>query len=113
MLRLGSKAVIEAVSSSSRLGALALGSQRMAVTLAVVEQTLKDKLGAKQIEVYDTSGGCGTSFEVSLLVSEQFQGKRALERHRLINGALKEEMEQIHALSIKKTYTPSEFEAKQ
>ena len=46
------------------------------------------------------------------VVSEQFAGKRALQRHRLVNGALKEELEEIHALSIKKTYTPEEFEAK-
>ena len=50
--------------------------------------------------------------EVGLVVSEQFAGKRALQRHRLVNGALKEELEEIHALSIKKTYTPEEFEAK-
>ena len=29
-----------------------------------------------------------------------------------MNGALKAEMEEIHALSIKKTYTPAEYEAK-
>jgi len=56
----------------------------MVVTLAQVEGALKEKLGAEKVEVFDTSGGCGASFEVSLVISEQFQGKRALERHRLV-----------------------------
>ncbi|QDZ19580.1 BolA-like protein [Chloropicon primus] len=85
---------------------------RMAVTVAQVEQKLKEALQAQEIEVFDTSGGCGASFEVSLLVSEQFEGKRALQRHRLINGVLAEELKEIHALSIKKTLTPEEFKTK-
>ncbi|WZN60889.1 BolA-like protein [Chloropicon roscoffensis] len=88
------------------------GGYRMVVTVAQVEEKLREALQAKELEVFDTSGGCGASFEVGLVVSEQFAGKRALQRHRLVNGALKEELEEIHALSIKKTYTPEEFEAK-
>ena len=98
MLKFGTKALIEAASGSSRLAALALGSRRMAVTLAKVEQTLKEKLEAKQIEVYDTSGGCGSSFEVTLLVSEQFQGKRTLERHRLVSRKNRSEWVLLHFL---------------
>jgi stress-induced morphogen len=50
---------------------------------------------------------CGASFEVEI-VSEQFEGKRLLERHRLVNTALAEQMKQIHALSIKKALTPAQ-----
>ncbi len=57
----------------------------MVVTVTQVQQQLKEKLSAQQLEVYDTSGGCGASFEVSLLVSQQFEGKRTLERHRLVS----------------------------
>lgn len=99
------------LSSARKLGAAVL-QRRMVVTVAHIEGALKEKLAAKDVEVYDTSGGCGASFEVSLCVSDQFEGKRALERHRLINGALKQELEEIHALSIKKVYTLGEFEAK-
>ena len=35
------------------------------------------------------SGGCGSSFDLLRIVSPQFAGQRALQRHRLINGALK------------------------
>ncbi|KAM6563563.1 hypothetical protein CsatB_023561 [Cannabis sativa] len=62
--------------------------------------------------VIDTSGGCGASFAVEI-VSEQFEGKRLLERHRLVNGALAEEMKDIHALSIKKALTPEQWKQQQ
>lgn len=54
---------------------------------------------------------CGASFEVEI-VSEQFVGKRLLERHRMVNGALVEEMKDIHALSIK-ALTPEQQLKKQ
>lgn len=63
-------------------------------------------------EVVDTSGGCGASFVVEI-VSEQFEGKRLLERHRMVNAALEEEMKEIHALSIKKTVTPEQWKQQQ
>ncbi|KAJ6754699.1 BOLA-LIKE PROTEIN-RELATED [Salix purpurea] len=61
------------------------------------------------LEVIDTSGGCGASFAIEI-VSEQFEGKRLLERHRLVNAALEEEMKEIHALSIKESCDPSAVE---
>jgi BolA protein len=43
------------------------------------------------------------------IVSSKFAGKSALERHRLIYGALREMMHKnIHALSVK-AYTPEEI----
>lgn len=53
-------------------------------------------------------GRCGASFAIEI-VSEQFEGKRLLERHRLVNAALEEEMKEIHALSIKKAVTPGQW----
>ncbi|GFY82897.1 BolA-like family protein [Actinidia rufa] len=63
-------------------------------------------------EVIDTSGGCGASFAVEI-VSAQFEGKRLLERHRMVNAALVEEMKEIHALSIKKALTPDQWKQQQ
>ncbi|QHO35277.1 hypothetical protein DS421_9g274160 [Arachis hypogaea] len=60
------------------------------------------------LEVIDTSGGCGASFVVEI-VSEEFEGKRLLERHRMVNAALEEEMKEIHALSVKKAVTPEQW----
>ncbi|XP_044507218.1 protein BOLA2 [Mangifera indica] len=80
----------------------------MGVTKEQVESSLTSKLSPSHLEVIDTSGGCGASFVVEI-VSAQFEGKRLLERHRLVNSALEEEMKQIHALSIKKALTPEQW----
>ncbi|XP_030462008.1 protein BOLA2 [Syzygium oleosum] len=84
----------------------------MGVTKEQVESSLTSKLKPLHLEVTDTSGGCGASFVVEI-VSEQFEGKRLLERHRLVNAALQEEMKQIHALSIKKAITPEQWKQQQ
>ncbi|KAJ0236481.1 Protein BOLA2 [Hirschfeldia incana] len=80
----------------------------MGVTKEQVEASLTSKLNPVHLEVIDTSGGCGASFAVEI-VSEQFEGKRLLERHRMVNAALEEEMKEIHALSIKKAQTPQQW----
>ena len=54
------------------------------------------------------SGGAGETHFDLLVVSESFQGKRLLERHRMVNDAVSEEFKSgLHALSIK-AKTPSE-----
>ena len=55
---------------------------------------------------------CGTSFEV-FVVSSSFEGKRVLERHKLVNAALAPLMPHFHALSIRKAKTPQEEEVLQ
>ncbi len=61
-----------------------------------------------QVEVQDLTGG-GDHFQVTV-VSSGFEGKSLLERHRLVNAALEEEMKgKIHALALK-TYTPEQWE---
>ncbi|PIA31034.1 hypothetical protein AQUCO_05300101v1 [Aquilegia coerulea] len=84
----------------------------MGVTKEGVESTLTSKMNPSHLEVIDTSGGCGASFAIEI-VSEQFEGKRLLERHRMVNSALEEEMKEIHALSIKKALTPTQWKAQQ
>ena len=58
-------------------------------------------------EVRDVSGGCGQSFE-AVVVSSQFEGKPLLQRHRMVNGCLAEEIKKVHAFS-QKTYTPEQW----
>lgn len=54
------------------------------------------------------SAGSDSHFKV-IVVSEEFAGKRLLQRHREINEILKDELaNHIHALAIH-TYTPDEF----
>jgi stress-induced morphogen len=47
------------------------------------------------------------------VISSSFEGKRVLERHKLVNAALAPLMPEIHALSIRKAKTPQEEEALQ
>ncbi|KAM7513756.1 hypothetical protein LguiA_003339 [Lonicera macranthoides] len=84
----------------------------MGVTKEQVESSLTSKLSPSHLVVVDTSGGCGAKFTVEI-VSEQFEGKRLLERHRMVNGALVEEMKDIHALSITKALTPDQWKKQQ
>lgn len=58
-------------------------------------------------EVTDDSDGCGGKFS-AVIVSEQFAGKALLQRHRLVNTALQEELKTIHAFS-QKTFTPEQW----
>ena len=52
--------------------------------------------------------GDGTHFD-AVIVSEDFEGKTLLERHKLVYKVLGEAMkERIHALSLK-TYTPEQW----
>ena len=58
-------------------------------------------------EVKDNSDGCGLKFEV-VIVSSRFQGKRLLDRHRMVHECLASELKAIHAFQ-QKTYTPEQW----
>lgn len=79
-----------------------------------VEKLLKESetLKAETVVVVDkTPSGesCGKHYELTLVVSEAFTGKNVLQRHRLINEALAEELKaNIHALTVKKCLTPAQ-----
>ncbi|XP_055713688.1 bolA-like protein 2 [Phlebotomus papatasi] len=72
-----------------------------------LKQKLIEKLEATHVEVVDESDGCGGKFSV-IVVSALFEGKPHLQRHRLVNSALAEELKTIHAFS-QKTYTPAQW----
>ncbi|KZV85858.1 bola-like protein [Exidia glandulosa HHB12029] len=56
----------------------------------------------------ETGGGNGETHFSIQVVSDAFAGKSMMQRHRMIYGALAEEMQQgLHALSLK-TKTPEE-----
>eukprot|EP01135_Chromosphaera_perkinsii_P007487 Nk52_evm2s884 gene=Nk52_evmTU2s884 len=81
------------------------------ITADQVKEKLTTALKASFVEVIDTSGGCGSNFE-AIIVSDEFEGKATLARHRMVNKALQEELKEIHAFS-QKTYTPKQWEAQQ
>ena len=83
---------------------------------ANIEQKLNSTLSPIVLDVENEShmhSGPATDshFKVTL-VSEQFESKMLLARHRMINEVLKEELDgQIHALTLH-TMTPDEYVAK-
>lgn len=81
-----------------------------------IEQILRERLGAEQIEVRDESAQhaghagarSGGGHYAVTVVAARFRNLSALERHRLVYEALGELLKQdIHALSVK-AYAPEE-----
>ena len=70
-------------------------------------------LQPQHLEVIDESHlhsrGLETHYK-AVIVSAQFEGRRALQRHQLVYAALGELMGRIHALGIH-AYTPGEWQA--
>ena len=68
---------------------------------------LEQELSECKAHVVDTSGDCGSSFEVSV-TSPIFRGQKLLARHRTVQQALGDAFSQLHALRIARTATPEE-----
>ncbi|MEM8843979.1 MAG: BolA/IbaG family iron-sulfur metabolism protein [Pseudomonadota bacterium] len=82
-----------------------------------IEEKIKSSLAPDYIEVLNESNnhnvppGSESHFKLTI-VSDSFDGKMLVARHRMINSLLKEELEgPIHALSMH-TYTSSEWQEK-
>jgi len=71
-----------------------------------IEKLIRTGLATADVRV---KGDDGAHFE-ALVVCESFEGKRTLERHKLVYATLGEAMgREIHALSLR-TLTPAEAE---
>jgi stress-induced morphogen len=78
-----------------------------------MEQTIREKLSLAfapaELQVVNdsdrhaghrSSPGTGESHFSVMVVSDAFAGKSRLERHRMVNAALAEELKTVHALAI-------------
>ncbi|KAF8595648.1 bola-like protein [Ceratobasidium sp. AG-I] len=83
----------------------------MPVSATALEKSLNDTFNPTHLEILDTSNGCGENYSV-VIVSNAFEGKTTLARHRLVNELLKEDISQMHAFS-QKSYTPKQWETLQ
>ncbi|ODN83492.1 hypothetical protein, variant [Cryptococcus amylolentus CBS 6039] len=63
-----------------------------------MEHKLRENLEIHYLEFVDTSGNCGMSYAVTI-VSPGFSKKITLQRHKLVNQILKDEIAQLHAFS--------------
>ncbi|KAG1758124.1 bola-like protein [Suillus brevipes Sb2] len=79
----------------------------MPVTVEDLERAIRAAFPVSHLVIEDQSSGCGSSYAI-FLVSEVFEGKSTLARHRLINQALKQEISQLHAFS-QKSFTPAQY----
>ncbi len=82
---------------------------------ADIELKLANGIAAKHLQVINESGnhnvpaGSESHFKV-VIVSEDFADKKLLQRHRMINEVLAEELQgKIHALALH-TYTEAEWQ---
>lgn len=82
-----------------------------------IEQKVQSALAPEHLEVINESfmhrvlPGAETHFKL-VIVSAQFEGKRLLARHRMLNQLLTDELNQgVHALALH-TLTPLEWQAK-
>ena len=80
---------------------------------SIIEQKLEQTFKPDYLEVVNESymhnvpEGSESHFKVTV-VSAEFDGQRLIGRHRMINKALSEELQTIHALAIH-TLTPDEY----
>ncbi|CAB4063069.1 unnamed protein product [Lepeophtheirus salmonis] len=69
-----------------------------------VRNKLQKELAPKHLDIVDESDGCGAKYNV-VIVSDKFEGKPLLQRHRLVNSILEEELKIIHAFSQKNLHS--------
>eukprot|EP00392_Amoebophrya_sp_AT5.2_P015021 g15207.t1 len=62
---------------------------------------IKRKFGTDAgVEIYDRSGGCGTSYEI-IVESPMFAEKTRLQRERMVQEPIRAEIKRWHAVTIK------------
>ncbi|KAI0744819.1 bola-like protein [Earliella scabrosa] len=81
----------------------------MPISATDLEAAIRAAMPVIHLEIEDTSNGCGENYAV-FVVSESFEGKNTLARHRFINEVLKTQIAQMHAFS-QKTLTPTQYQA--
>ena len=79
-----------------------------------IEETVTEAMSPAHLEVLDESymhsvpDGAQSHFKLTL-VSDEFEGKRLIARHRAVNALLKDALDgPVHALALH-TYTPDEW----
>lgn len=78
----------------------------------IIESKLTTSLSPEFLDVINEShmhsGPATESHYKVVAVSKAFEGKMLIARHRMINAALADELQQIHALALH-TMTPDEY----
>eukprot|EP00232_Nephroselmis_pyriformis_P009768 CAMPEP_0182891854 /NCGR_PEP_ID=MMETSP0034_2-20130328/23513_1 /TAXON_ID=156128 /ORGANISM="Nephroselmis pyriformis, Strain CCMP717" /LENGTH=114 /DNA_ID=CAMNT_0025025489 /DNA_START=205 /DNA_END=547 /DNA_ORIENTATION=- len=67
---------------------------------ASIHKKLMDALAPAEVSVMDTSGGCGTMYDVKI-TSDQFAGKTIIKQHKMVTEVLQEDIPQWHGFVLK------------
>eukprot|EP01116_Phalansterium_solitarium_P009743 TRINITY_DN24016_c0_g1_i1.p2 TRINITY_DN24016_c0_g1~~TRINITY_DN24016_c0_g1_i1.p2 ORF type:complete len:103 (-),score=7.86 TRINITY_DN24016_c0_g1_i1:157-465(-) len=65
-----------------------------------IAQLLRTSLKTNDVQVTDISGGCGAMFNIAV-TSPLFAGKSMVQQHRDVNAILKDEIKDMHGLTLK------------
>ncbi|CAG5088682.1 Oidioi.mRNA.OKI2018_I69.PAR.g11931.t1.cds [Oikopleura dioica] len=95
---------------SEKCATKSCGAVETEITQDDMRKVIMEKFNPVHCEV-DDLGTCGTSYQV-IIVSDIFEGKKTLEKHKIVNEALSEQIARLHAFS-QKSYTPAQWEKKQ
>ncbi|MCP4766327.1 MAG: BolA/IbaG family iron-sulfur metabolism protein [Gammaproteobacteria bacterium] len=82
----------------------------------IIEQKLASEFDADYLQVeneshmHSVAPGSESHFKVTI-VSHSFNDQMLIKRHRMVNSALQQEIQQIHALALH-TLTPQEWQAR-
>jgi len=82
-------------------------SQILLVKEDELQKEIQKAFPEGQISVEDASNGCGTNFNIQV-VCDSFDGKRAVNRNRMVNKVIKPYMEEIHMIRVE-TFTKADF----
>lgn len=74
-------------------------------TESAIQQKLQHALTVKEVDVRDTSGGCGTMFEIKI-IAEEFQNKSIVQQHKVVTKILKEDIAQWHGFTLVTSASP-------
>lgn len=68
-------------------------------TEAAIQEKLQNALTVKDVKVRDTSGGCGTMFEIQLS-AEEFRNKSIVQQHKVVTKVLQDDISQWHGFTL-------------
>jgi BolA-like protein 3 len=66
---------------------------------SLIENKLSVELKPTTLSVKDISGGCGSMYQIDIR-SDYFKGLSTLKQHRKIQEILKEDIKQMHGITI-------------
>ncbi|CAB3410740.1 unnamed protein product [Caenorhabditis bovis] len=90
----------QALFASFRLHSSCCGHELTAAEQKMKEMLEKGIEGCTKVEVHDISNGCGSMYDV-VVEATSFKGKAKVAQHKIVTGILREQIKDMHGLTIK------------